>query len=104
MCGPPRRCQANHISSARLLWRPTIRTSAASSLATIRRSLAGHVVRSALHDALLQRLSRDPLAVARMLSAHYPQNPAISYIPAVAWVNMRRVAAIVSDESLAAKV
>jgi rhamnogalacturonyl hydrolase YesR len=60
--------------------------------------------RSPLHDALLKRASRDPIEIARVLAARYPQTPSISYIPAVAWVNTLRLAQITGDASLRTKV
>ena len=42
--------------------------------------------------------------MARVLARRYPEMPAISYIPALAWVGTLRLAAIDKDESLAAKV
>lgn len=56
--------------------------------------------RSVLHDQMIARVERDPLAIARLLAARYPETPAISYIPAVAWVNTLRL----GDESLRRKV
>ena len=53
---------------------------------------------------LAARVQRDPLALARVLARRYPETPAISYIPALAWVETLRLAAIDKDDSLAAKV
>jgi unsaturated rhamnogalacturonyl hydrolase len=53
--------------------------------------------RSPLHTALVARTSRDPLAIARLLAEKYPQQPAISYIPAVAWMNMLRLTGITKE-------
>jgi len=60
--------------------------------------------RSAVHETIAQRIQRDPLAIARLLAARYPETPGISYIPAVAWAQTLRVAAITGDESLREKV
>jgi unsaturated rhamnogalacturonyl hydrolase len=60
--------------------------------------------RSALHDSLVARVQRDPLAIARLLARRYPETPGISYIPAVAWTQTLRLAAITGDGSLRDKV
>lgn len=59
---------------------------------------------SALHRSLNQRVSREPLAIARLLARRYPEAPGISYIPALSWIGARRVAAIDKDEALRTKV
>jgi hypothetical protein len=59
---------------------------------------------SALHRTLNQRVSRQPLAIARLLARRYPEAPGISYIPALSWIGALRVAAIDKDEALGAKV
>ena len=60
--------------------------------------------RSPLHAALLARAARDPLAVARVLASHYPQQPIMSYIPSVAWVSMLRLTAITHEREWRDKV
>jgi rhamnogalacturonyl hydrolase YesR len=60
--------------------------------------------RSPLHAAISARVSRDPLAIARMLAAKYPGTPAISYIPALSWVGALRLAESSGDTSLRGKV
>ena len=60
--------------------------------------------RSALHSALLARLSREPLAIAKLLAARYPETPAISYIPALSWVGALRVSDMAGDAPLREKV
>jgi rhamnogalacturonyl hydrolase YesR len=60
--------------------------------------------RSPLHTAIGQRISRDPLAVARVLARRYPETPGMNYIPAVAWVHTLKLASLTGDESLRAKV
>jgi unsaturated rhamnogalacturonyl hydrolase len=78
-----------------------VTTAAAAGLETIQRALTSRdVARSPLHAAVVKRVERDPLAIARRLARRYPQTPAISYIPAVAWVNTLRL----GDEALRAKV
>jgi hypothetical protein len=59
---------------------------------------------SPLHTMLKTRIARDPLAIARVLARRYPETPAISYIPALAWVQTLRLVDIVHDESLREKV
>jgi unsaturated rhamnogalacturonyl hydrolase len=59
---------------------------------------------SALHEALARRAARDPIEIARVLARRYPQTPAISYIPAVAWVNTMRLADLTGDAALRTKV
>ncbi len=60
--------------------------------------------RSPLHLALLARAARDPLAMARVLATHYPQQPIMSYIPSVAWVSMLRLAGITHEREWRDKV
>jgi unsaturated rhamnogalacturonyl hydrolase len=65
---------------------------------------AEDVDRSPLHASIAARVARDPLAVARVLAARYPQTPIMSYIPAVAWTNMLRLAAITGEDRWRTKV
>ena len=67
---------------------------AAATMPALRRLLATADARSAVHESMSDRIRREPLAMARVLAARYPETPAISYIPAVAWVNTLRLAAI----------
>jgi unsaturated rhamnogalacturonyl hydrolase len=60
--------------------------------------------RSPLHATLAARIEREPLAIARLLARRYPETPAISYIPALAWVETLRLAAMVNDDTLREKV
>ena len=60
--------------------------------------------RSPLRSAIVERIERDPLTVARVLAERYPEEPKMSYIPGVAWVNTLRLAALTDDAELAAKV
>jgi len=66
--------------------------------------LAGVRQRSPLHDALARRVARPPLDISGVLAGKYPAAPSISYIPALAWINTLRLASIVGDETLRAKV
>src|SRR5262249_32734680 len=59
---------------------------------------------SALHTAVAQRVSRAPLAVARMLAERYPVESGMNYIPALSWIHTLKLAALTHDESLRAKV
>ena len=55
---------------------------------------------SSLHARLAARAAREPLAIARLLAARYPQNAIVSYIPSVAWMNTLRLADVTNDASL----
>jgi unsaturated rhamnogalacturonyl hydrolase len=50
------------------------------------------------------RVRRQPLDIARVLARRYPETPAISYIPALAWERTLKLAAIDRDNSLSGKV
>ena len=60
--------------------------------------------RSALRTTIVGRVERDPLTVARVLAERYPEDPRMSYIPGVAWVNTLRLAELTDDAALTAKV
>jgi hypothetical protein len=60
--------------------------------------------RSDIHNTIVARVSRAPLDMARLLARRYPEAPSISYIPSVAWVQTLRLADVVKDESIRAKV
>jgi unsaturated rhamnogalacturonyl hydrolase len=57
--------------------------------------------RSTLRAAIDRRVERSPLDVARLLAGRYPETPAISYIPAVAWTSTLRLSAVIGDASMA---
>ena len=59
---------------------------------------------SEIHATLRGRVSRAPLAVARVLAGKYPQAPLVSYIPSVAWANTLRLADLTKDDALRQKV
>jgi rhamnogalacturonyl hydrolase YesR len=59
---------------------------------------------SAAHEAITARVRRTPTYVARMLAQRYPETPAMSYIPAVAWVKTLELAAATGDQALRARV
>ena len=61
---------------------------------------ASSLPRSSLHARLAGRVAREPLAIARVLAARYPQNAIVSYIPSVAWMNTLRLADVTNDASL----
>jgi rhamnogalacturonyl hydrolase YesR len=61
---------------------------------------ASSIARSSLHARLAARAAREPLAIARLLAARYPQNAIVSYIPSVAWTNTLRLADATNDASL----
>lgn len=60
--------------------------------------------RSALRNTINRRVGREPLTIARLLAERYPGTPGMSYIPAVAWVHTLRLAEMVDDPALRAKV
>ena len=66
--------------------------------------LADVVERSQLRNQLQRRLVREPLAIARLLAERYPGTPGMAYIPSVAWVHTLRLASLVRDPALVAKV
>jgi len=72
--------------------------------ASLQQILNRRIERSPLHQELIARVQRDPLAIARLLARRYPETPSISYIPAVAWTETLRLAVITNDESLREKV
>jgi len=78
--------------------------SASDIAAALPKLLASKIERSALHGEIVARVQREPLAIARLLARRYPETPSISYIPAVAWTQTLRLAAVTSDESLREKV
>jgi unsaturated rhamnogalacturonyl hydrolase len=68
---------------------------------TLRSAKSG---RSAARDTILARVKRDPLDIARVLARRYPETPAISYIPAIAWLQTLRLADVIKDDALRDKV
>ena len=62
------------------------------------------VERSPLREHLQRRLVREPLAIARLLAERYPGTPGMAYIPSVAWAHTLRLASLVRDPTLRAKV
>ena len=77
---------------------------AGAAVADLEKLLLTAAAESPLHGAIVARVRRDPIEMARVLAARYPETPSISYIPAVAWVNTLRLAAITGDASLRARV
>lgn len=63
-----------------------------------------NVPRSPMRQAVVRRLTRSPLEVGALLAAKYPQEPSITYIPAVAWTSTLRLAELRNDPALRAKV
>jgi rhamnogalacturonyl hydrolase YesR len=59
---------------------------------------------SEIRSTLTARVSREPLAIARVLAAKYPQTPLVSYIPSVAWASTLRLADVTKDDALRQKV
>jgi hypothetical protein len=60
--------------------------------------------RSTMRGAMVKRIARDPMDVARLLAGRYPATPSISYIPALAWVNTLKLSTLTGDQTLRAKV
>lgn len=77
---------------------------AEAAVADLEKLLLTSAAASPLHNAIVARVRRDPLDMARVLAARYPETPSISYIPAVAWVNTLRLAAITGEASFRARV
>jgi unsaturated rhamnogalacturonyl hydrolase len=50
---------------------------------------------------MLDRVKRPTADLAKALAQRYPETPAISYIPAVAWTSTLRLAKLTGDQSLA---
>jgi unsaturated rhamnogalacturonyl hydrolase len=65
---------------------------------------ANALPRSGIHATIASRVDRKPIDLARVLAGKYPQNPIVSYIPSVAWMNTLRLAAATKDDSLRTKV
>lgn len=59
---------------------------------------------SELRATLGARVSRRPVAIAQTLAARYPLQPAVSYIPSIAWATTLRLADIIKEERLRQKV
>ena len=60
--------------------------------------------RSDLRTTVDNRVRRRPLEIARLLAERYPGTPSMNYISGVAWVHTLRLAALLNDSSLRAKV
>ncbi|MGH9140532.1 MAG: hypothetical protein ACRD2I_05250, partial [Vicinamibacterales bacterium] len=60
--------------------------------------------RSPLHAAILKRIARSPLDIAKVLANRYPAAPAISYIPALSWIKTLELAVLTGDDPLRSKV
>jgi rhamnogalacturonyl hydrolase YesR len=74
------------------------------AIAALRKILSTPISRSPLHDELIARVLREPLAIAKVLARRYPEAPSISYIPAIAWTQTLRLAALTNDDSLRERV
>ena len=77
-------------------------TAPASDGPEVMRAVLDHAAdgRSPLRAAILDRIARDPLDVARLMARRYPATPSISYIPALAWIHTLRVADLFDRASL----
>jgi unsaturated rhamnogalacturonyl hydrolase len=83
---------------------PTESIAVPDAIAAFQKLLTTPRDRSLLHATMIARVQRDPLAIARVLARRYPGTPGISYIPAVAWTQTLRLAALTHDDSLRDKV
>src|SRR6185503_5627709 len=83
---------------------PSATVGVTDTIVSLQALLQTKEARSPWHETMIARVRRDPLAIAGVLARRYPEAPSISYIPAVAWVNTLRLAAITNDEGLRTKV
>ena len=81
-------------------------TAPASDGATMLRDVLARAAGGAspLRATIAERVTRQPLSVARVLAERYPETPGVGYVQAVAWVHTLRLAALTDDASLRAKV
>ena len=70
---------------------PHMAIAAPDPVPALAKILSTPIGRSALHAELIARVQREPIVIARLLAARYPDTPSISYIPAVAWVSTLRL-------------
>jgi hypothetical protein len=83
---------------------PSTSIGAADATASLQKLMMATRARSPLHQNLLARVARQPLVIARVLAQRYPETPAISYIPALAWAQTLRLADMTNDASLRVKI
>jgi unsaturated rhamnogalacturonyl hydrolase len=98
------RAQASTVSTGIPEGAPFESVGAADAIRSLQALMLAARGRSPLHQTLMARVERQPLAIAGVLARRYPETPAISYIPALAWAQTLRLAAITNDESLREKV
>jgi len=72
--------------------------------ADLQKVLSTTTARSPLHEELIARVTREPLAIAKLLARRYPETPGISYIPATAWTQTLHLASVAGDDALRQKV
>jgi len=78
---------------------------AAGSIEALRKILDGAAkAPSELHRTIAARVTREPLAIAKLLAPKYPVTPSISYIPSVAWMNALRLSTVTGDAALRDRV
>lgn len=70
----------------------------------LRDRLAAVAGQSPLRQAVAERISRRPLAVARLLASRYPGAVGMSYIPGVAWTHTLALAQLTGDAAWRDKV
>jgi rhamnogalacturonyl hydrolase YesR len=83
---------------------PDTEVSSAEAFRAWLTAATGRMKASPMHEAIAARVARNPLAIARVLARRYPETAAISYIPALAWVNTLRLATLTGDDALRQKV
>jgi hypothetical protein len=71
--------------------------------APIEIAIGGAVPPSPLRTRLTARVSRQPLSIARLLAATYPQASSMSYIPAMSWVGMLRLSTVTGEAQWASR-
>jgi unsaturated rhamnogalacturonyl hydrolase len=74
--------------------------SSASSAASVASALSAAAIICVICGLSLdaRQAPRTPLEIARVLAARYPENPIMSYIPAVAWSSSLRLARLTGDD------
>ncbi len=76
----------------------------AAVIGLLRDRLAQVARQSPLHEAITERVTRDPLPIARLFAQRYPGSVGMSYIPAVAWVHTLKLADVTGDAAWRDKV
>ena len=64
---------------------PSVSLDEGDAIPALQKLMLATQSQSPLHSSIVARVKRQPLDVARILAPRYPDTPAISYIPALAW-------------------